>query len=109
MILLAMLIGLGCSRPLKFNEKRIRNKCEISDAVELTPDQARCVGRLAGLKDKRDCPLQVHEVAHGASAQPAYDVRDSCGGIGLRVIKADGRVVAVEVGDAVATDEPVHE
>jgi len=109
MILLAVLIGLGCTRPLKFNEKKIRNKCDIADAVELTPDQALCVGRLAGLKYKRNCPLEVHEVVHGAAAQPAYDVRESCGRIGLRVIKADGRVVAVEVGDAVATDEPDRE
>ena len=94
MILLAMLIGLGCTRPLKFNDKKIRNKCDIADAVELTPDQALCVGRLAGLKDKRNCPLEVHEGADvaGVGRRPiafAYALRDvGDAGCGPRLVAA---------------------
>jgi hypothetical protein len=106
--LFVLVATTGCGRRLRFDAERIQRKCGVTQGVELSRDQARCVARLAGLRDGRKCPLDLTEVDGGAGGDVVWQVRESCGGVGLQIAAQDGRVVAVELGEAVASSEPAR-
>jgi hypothetical protein len=101
-LLALALIAAGCAgRPLKFDESKIERKCGVEPGVEIVEDQARCIARLAGLRDKKRCPLVTNR-EDGASG-PVLRVAESCGTAALH-LAGNGRVVAVELGEAIEPD-----
>jgi len=97
---LALLVLGGCGRRLGFDVERLHRKCGIVSGVELDARQARCVARVAGLRDRRKCPLELteHETAHGT----VFRARESCAEVGLEIDARTGRIVAVELGEGSA-------
>jgi len=98
---IAILLGPSCGRELKFDDKKIARKCKVALGPTLTREQAVCIARLAGLHDGKRCPFDVTELATDQPDDAAFRVRETCGSLGL-LLADDGRVAAVEVGDAVA-------
>lgn len=100
-VLLA-LATMACASSLRFEADRLERRCDLAAGTELSARQAVCVGRLAGLKDTRRCPLEVTELAPDATGEPAYEIRETCGKLALRITRTGGEVIGVRVGDAVA-------
>ena len=103
---LAVILLVSCKRPLKFNEQRLQKKCGVDGRTELTRDQARCMARLAGLRDKKKCPLEIAGIELGESGVPAWIVEEGCGELALTISRADGRVLVVRAGSAEAGSGP---
>jgi hypothetical protein len=106
---LILLVGFGataCGRRLPFNEERIRGKCDITAESDLTAEQALCLGRLAGLRHSKKCPLDVEPIDRDGEPAAVYRIRESCGDLALTVTRRGGRVVAVETGRAAAPSRP---
>jgi hypothetical protein len=104
-LLALVFLAAGCwtGRSLKFDEERLRDKCEVTPGAEIDEERARCIARLAGLRDKRRCPLEAVETEDGS----AWRMRESCSGITIRIDRSDGSVSAVRLGeDAVAEVAP---
>jgi len=101
-VLLACLLLPAClGKGLKFDAERLQRKCELTAGVEVTHDQARCIAKVAGLKEGRKCPFEIVESTDEVQG-PVYDVTESCSGIGIRVRKASGEILGVDFGEAVA-------
>ena len=106
---LALLLTTSCGggKQLKFNPAAIRSKCDVMHGVELTEQQALCIAGLAGLKNKKKCPSEISESRDPADGAAAYLIRENCSEVALWIARASGRVVAVELGDAVASGADV--
>lgn len=110
-LIVALLVPVAtasCGRRLRFDAERIESKCGVTQELELSREQARCVARLAGLRDGRKCPLELKQVDDGAGGDEVWQIRESCGAMGLQIAARDGRVVAVELGKAGASSEPAR-
>jgi len=92
----------GCGKRLKFDAAAIRGRCDVVAGLEITREQALCIARLAGLKDRKQCRLAVDDRVAGDPPVPVFRIAEPCTGLGLSIAKADGRVVEVEAHDAVA-------
>jgi len=99
---LAVLASACGGRPLKFDELAIQRKCAVVQGAAIDRQQALCMAKLAGLKDRKRCPLQTTELNEGEPPEPVFWVREPCTAVGIFVAKSDGRVVAVELDGSVA-------
>ena len=100
--LLACLLSAAClGKGLRYDAERLRKKCKLSAGAEVTRDQARCIAKVAGLKEGRKCPFVIEERSAGAAGE-VFDVHESCSGIGLSIARASGEVVRVDFGEASA-------
>ena len=105
----ALLLGLAawtCSacwgvRPLRFDATRIRAECGSVGAGGLSEEQARCIAELAGLKDKKRCPLELRL----SDDERSWHARESCSAMALRIDRDDGSIVEVELGSGRARAE----
>ena len=106
--LLALLLPAlaGCGRALGYDARRLERKCEVIAGVELSAEQARCVARVAGLRDGRKCPLRQIELETASGT--VYRFEESCAEVGLEVDGRTGRVVAVALGAGEAPSSPQH-
>jgi hypothetical protein len=101
-VALGLLFSAACvGSGLKFNEQRLQDKCGVNGRDGVTLDQARCMAKVAGLKDGRRCPLEVNEIARGDETV-VFEAREGCSTLGLEIDKATGEVVAVEIGEGKA-------
>ena len=101
-LLLACLVLPSClGKGLKFDAQRLQRKCELTEGTDVTHDQARCIAKVAGLKQGRKCPFEIVELTDEVQG-PVYDVRESCSGIGIRIHKASGEILGVDFGEAAA-------
>lgn len=101
-LLLTCLVAPAClGKGLKFDAERLQRKCTLAQGEPVTLDQARCIAKVAGLKEGRKCPFEIVE-SNDVKAGPAYEVRESCSGIAIRIAKASGEIVGVDFGEAAA-------
>ncbi len=101
--LIAVAVGLVVSclgKKLKFNEQRLEQRCGVIRGTSIDAEQARCVAELAGVRSRKHCPVEV--IDEPSAGDPvAFWVRQPCDRLGV-AIADDGRIVAVELGDATA-------
>jgi hypothetical protein len=101
-VLLACLLFPCClGKGLKFDAERLQRKCKLTEGVDVTHDQARCIAKVAGLKQGRKCPFEIEERIDEGE-QPVYDVTESCSGISIRIVRASGEIVGVDFGEGAA-------
>ena len=101
-LLLASLLLPGClGKGLKFDVERLQRKCDLVEGTNVTHDQARCIAKVAGLKEGRKCPFEIAESTDEARGA-VYDVQESCSGIAIRIHKASGEILGVDFGEAAA-------
>ena len=101
-VFLACLVLPSClGQGLKFDAERLQRKCKLTEGTDVTHDQARCIAKVAGLKQGRRCPFEIAELTDERQG-PVYDVRESCSGIGIRINKASGEILGVDFGEAAA-------
>jgi hypothetical protein len=99
--LLLLLAGiLGCARKLKFDAARLERRCGVTAGRKVDAEQARCIARVAGLRDGRKCPLRSSQ--RGAGAGLVYRFEESCAEVAIEIEAASGRVVAVALGEGAA-------
>ena len=98
-----VLAPAGCAKKLKYDAARIEKRCPAEPGAPLTAERARCIARVAGLRDKKRCPMVVDVLVGDDGAPRAHRVRESCSGLGIE-IDGIGRIVAVEYGSAVSRD-----
>ena len=90
----------GCGgSAIKRDAKQLKSKCGVVQGQVVSEDQARCIARLHGVEEKRNCPLEVDRPEE--FGEPVYRIRESCNGLGLVVSHTTGRVLAVVAGDDV--------
>jgi len=95
---LATLCSAACLGPsLKYDEQRLQKKCDVTGRDEVTLEQARCIARVAGLKEGRKCPFELNEFTR-AGGTSVIAVRETCSTLALEIDRATGEVVAVAVG-----------
>ena len=100
--LLACLVLPAClGKGLKYDAERLQQKCKLTEGVELTHDQARCIAKVAGLKQGRKCPFEIVELTDDVQ-RSVYDVHESCSGVGIRIDRASGEILGVDFGEAAA-------
>jgi len=101
-LLLACLVTPAClGKGLRFDAQRLQRKCRLAEGEQVTLDQARCIAKVAGLKEGRKCPFEIVESVD-EDRGPTYDVQESCSGIGIRIARASGEIVGVDFGEAAA-------
>jgi hypothetical protein len=101
-LLLTWVILTGClGKGLEFDEQRLRTRCALGEQVEVTRQQALCIAKLAGLKEKRKCPFEIEEGTLEGQG-PFWGIRESCSGIGIHIDRATGAIVGVEYGEVSA-------
>jgi len=97
-VLLACLVSPAClGKGLKYDAERLQRKCKLTAGVDVTEDQARCIAKVAGLKQGRKCPFEV-EALTDETRRSVYDVRESCSGISIRIDRSSGEIVGVDFG-----------
>lgn len=101
MVLVCMVLPACLGKGLKFGAERLHKKCKLTEGVQVTHDQARCIAKVAGLKEGRKCPFEIVETNDDLQG-PVYDVQESCSGIGIRIRKASGEILGVDFGEAAA-------
>ncbi len=84
---------------IKRDTKRLKNKCNIVRGDPVSEEQARCIGRLFGVKNRKRCPMRVDRP--DSFPEPVYRVRENCDGLGIVIAASDGRVLAIVAGDDV--------
>lgn len=101
-VVLATLVAPACFGPkLKYDADRLQRKCAVDGRTEITLDQARCVAKVAGLKESRKCPFELTEVVRETEG-PVIEVRETCSTLGMDIAKSTGEVVGVELGEGAA-------
>jgi hypothetical protein len=101
-VLMTCLVLPSClGKGLKYDAERLQRKCKLTEGTDVTHDQARCIAKVAGLKQGRKCPFEIVELTDELQG-PVYDVRESCSGIGIRIHKASGEILGVDFGEAAA-------
>ena len=97
-LLVAALSGCGGSA-VKKDTKRLKNKCDVVRGDPVSAEDARCIAKLHGIKDKKSCPMEVDQPAD--FPESVFRVRESCNGLGVIVAKANGRVLAIVAYDEI--------
>jgi hypothetical protein len=96
-LVVALLVTLAsCGSALKRDAKRLKNKCDVVQGNEVTEEQARCIAKIYGLEETKNCPLEIDRSDDFGA--PAYRVRESCSGVGVFVAESTGRVLAILPG-----------
>jgi hypothetical protein len=98
LVLAAALAGCGGSA-IKRDTRRLHSRCDVVRGTAVSEEQARCIAKLYGVKDKKRCPVQVDR-PHDFGAS-VYRIRESCNGLGVVVAESSGRVLALVAGDEI--------
>ena len=98
-LLLTVAAGACGGSATKRDARRLENKCGVASGAAVTEDQARCIAEIYGVQHKKKCPMEVDRP--DGFGGPVYRVRESCNGLGVVLLEANGRVVALVSGDEV--------
>ena len=101
MVLVAAPVGCGGSA-YKKDARQLEKICDVVRGNPVDEGQAICIGRLYGIKKKRNCPIEVD--SPGDFGVSVFRIRESCSGLGVIVAESSGRVLAL-----VSNDEIIHE
>ena len=97
-MLAAAVPGCGGSA-IKKDTRLLKNMCSIVRGDPVSEEEARCIGKVYGIKNKKSCPLEVDRP--GGFREPVYRVRESCNGLGVVVAESSGRVLAIVADDEI--------
>lgn len=97
-LLVAALTGCGGSA-VKQDTKRLKNKCDVVRGDPVSMEEARCIAKLHGIKDKQSCPVEVDRPAD--FRESVFRVRESCNGLGVIIAESSGRVLAIVAYDEI--------
>ena len=97
-LLVAALFGCGGSA-VKRDTKRLKSKCNVVRGDPVSEEGARCIAKLYGIQNKKNCPMEVDRPAD--FPESVFRVRESCNGLGVIVAESNGRVLAIVAYDEI--------
>ncbi len=90
----------GCGgSAVKRDTKRLKSKCKLVRGDPVSEEGARCIAKLYGIQNKKNCPMELDRPAD--FPESVFRVRESCNGLGVIVAESNGRVLAIVTYDEI--------